>query len=321
MVSKHESKQISDEYIVEAYGEALLKLGPQRPDMIVIDADLSSDCRIRKFENTFNNQFIENGIAEQDMVSMAGGLAHFGLLPVVNSFASFLASRANEQIYNNATELSKIIYTCHYGGLIPAGPGKSHQSIRDISLFGALPNMTIVQPCNAKETEEIVNYCVQESRENCMIRLNIGPSPRRLELPTSHKTEYGKGAMLRTGMDAVIFGYGPIMLYEAVLASEILEEQGFGLQVINMPWLNKVDIEWFKSIIQTQNKIFIIEDHAPVGGLGDYLLNVLVENNLLKDKHFEKFAIEGYPACGTPQEALCFHRLDGKSIAGRINKN
>ena len=111
---------------------------------------------MRGFELAHPARFVENGIAEQDMVSMAGGLARHGLLPVVNSFASFLASRANEQIYNNASERTKIVYALHYAGLIPAGPGKSHQSVRDISLLGALPNCAIVQPGNAEETRAIV---------------------------------------------------------------------------------------------------------------------------------------------------------------------
>src|SRR5262249_60543504 len=105
---------------------------------------LGSDCRVRAFEVRYPSRFIEVGIAEQDMVSMAAGLARQGLLPVVNSFASFLASRANEQIYNAASEDSRIVYGCHYAGLIPAGPGKSHQSLRDVSLLAALPTMTIV---------------------------------------------------------------------------------------------------------------------------------------------------------------------------------
>ena len=100
----------SGEYVVEAYGKALVAAAAKRPDLIVLDADLAADCRIRDFERTYPGRFIQNGIAEQDMVSMAGGLARQGLLPVVNTFANFLASRANEQIYNNATENTKIIY-------------------------------------------------------------------------------------------------------------------------------------------------------------------------------------------------------------------
>ena len=123
---------VTDEYVAEAFGKALVELGAEREDLVVLDGDLAADCRIRGFEQAYPERFIENGIAEQDMVSMAGGLARAGLLPVVNSFSNFLAARANEQIYNNASERTKIIYACHYSGLIPAGPGKSHQSIRDI---------------------------------------------------------------------------------------------------------------------------------------------------------------------------------------------
>ncbi len=136
-------------------------------------------------------------IAEQDMVSMAAGLARQGLVPIVNSFASFLASRANEQIYNQASEGTKVVYALHYAGLIPAGPGKSHQSIRDISLLAALPNVTIVQPTNGEETRSLVAWAVEDAVETVAIRLAIGPSPRRIEIPT--ELSFGRGAVLADG--------------------------------------------------------------------------------------------------------------------------
>ena len=139
---------VTDEYVVDAYGDELVRLGAEREDLVVLDADLASDCRVRGFELAYPDRFVECGIAEQDMVSTAAGLARHGLLPVVNSFASFLASRANEQIYNQASERTKVVYALHYAGLVPAGPGKSHQSVRDISLLGALPGTTVVQPGN-----------------------------------------------------------------------------------------------------------------------------------------------------------------------------
>jgi transketolase len=309
---------VSNEYVAEAYGKALVETAASRPDLIVLDADLAADCRVREFELTYPDRFVENGISEQDMVSMAGGLARQGLLPVVNSFASFLASRANEQIYNNASEKTKIIYACHYAGLIPAGPGKSHQSLRDISLFGALPNCVIIQPCNAAETRMAVEYCVNEAQENCVLRLNIGPSPRIIQLPGSYQFTLGKGVALRDGRDAVMFAYGPIMLHEALLAADILEKRGFGLRVINMPWLNRFDADWIRYAIDGFNTLYVLEDHAPVGGLGDGLLNVLVGRNLLSNRRFVKFAVDGYPACGTPSEALKYHELDGVSLAERL---
>jgi transketolase len=312
------SSAVSDEYVSKAFGQALVEIAAQRKDLVVLDADLASDCRVREFRTTYPDRFIENGIAEQDMVSMAGGLARQGLLPVVNSFASFLASRANEQIYNNASEKTKIIYVLHYGGLIPAGPGKSHQSVRDISLLGALPNCVIVQPCNAVETRMAVEYCVNQADENCALRLVIGLSPRIVPLPEGYQLVFGHGVALKDGADAVLFAYGPVMLHEALLASEILAERGFGLNVINMPWLNRVDVAWLKETVEPYQVIYVVEDHAPVGGLGDVLLNSLVTRQLLGSRRFTKLAVEGYPACGTPGEALRYHGLDGDSIAVRL---
>lgn len=312
------SFKVTDEYVAAAYGEALMEAAKRRDDLVVLDADLAADCRVRTFELTYPQRFIENGIAEQDMVSMAGGLARQGLLPVVNSFASFLASRANEQIYNNASELTKIIYACHYAGLIPAGPGKSHQSLRDVSLFGALPNCEILQPCNAAETRMAVDYAIEQAAENVMLRLTIGPCPRAITLPEGYALVPGRGVELAHGAGALLFAYGPVMLHEALLASELLAERGFGLRVVNMPWLNRVDPDWLVELATPYANLFVVEDHAPVGGLADTLLKVLVQTGALGSRTFDIFAVEGYPACGTPQEALQRHRLDGASLASRV---
>ncbi|MGD8306137.1 MAG: 1-deoxy-D-xylulose-5-phosphate synthase N-terminal domain-containing protein, partial [Ignavibacteria bacterium] len=248
------------EFVTEAYGDALCEIAKTNDKLVVIDGDLSADCKLRKFEKMYPDRFIENGIAEQDMVSMAGGMARMGLVPVVSTFASFLAARANEQIYNNAGERTKVVYTCHFSGIIPAGPGKSHQSVRDISLFGALPNVTIIQPCNAEETRWATEYCVNEAEENCVLRLVIGPSPEKIELPKKYKFKIGTGTELTEGNDAILFSYGPVMLHEALLAADYLKKIGFSLKVINMPWLNKIDKDWLKNIIKDQKKIFILED-------------------------------------------------------------
>jgi len=309
---------VTREYVSRAYGEALSNIAATREDIVVLSADLSADCQIRDFETRYPLRFIENGISEQDMVSMAGSLARQGLLPVVNSFASFLVSRANEQIYNNATEGSKVIYACHYAGLIPAGPGKSHQSLRDISLLGALPNMVILQPCNSAEAYQAVKFAVEEARENVALRLAIGPSPRKILLPNEYQLTLGQGIALTKGDDAVLFAYGPVMLHEALLASELLNARGFGLQVINMPWLNRVNPDWLCETISPFQRIFVLDDHAPVGGLGDFLLDSLVRQDHLGGRHYVKFGIEGYPACGRPFEVLDYHGISGTRLAARI---
>jgi transketolase len=301
---------VTDEYVVEAYGDELVRIGARRDDVVVLDADLASDCRVRAFELAFPERFLECGIAEQDMVSTAAGLARHGLLPVVNSFASFLASRANEQIYNQASERSKVVYALHYAGLIPAGPGKSHQSVRDVSLLGALPETTIVQPGSAAETRALLRWAVDEASANVAIRLAIGPSPRRIELPEDAVP--GRGHVLREGADAVLLAYGPVMLHEALTASELLEHDDVGLAVVSMPWLNRFDGAWLDDALGSYETLFVLEDHSPVGGLADGLRRAQPGREIVA------FGIEGWPACGTPAEVLRAHELDGRSLAARI---
>jgi transketolase len=302
---------VTDEYVVDAYGDELVRLGGEREVLVVLDADLASDCRIRAFELAYPERFVECGIAEQDMVSTAAGLARHGLLPVVNSFASFLAARANEQIYNQASEGSKVVYALHYAGLIPAGPGKSHQSVRDISLLAALPGTTLVQPGSSDETRALLRWAVLEAEGNVAIRLAIGPSPRRLELP--REVEPGRGHVLREGSDAALLAYGPVMLHEALTAAEELHGDGIELAVVAMPWLNRFDGDWLDEVLGQHAQVFVLEDHSPVGGLADGLRREQQGWSIVA------FGVEGWPACGTPLEALRHHGLDGRSLADRMS--
>jgi transketolase len=293
---------------VDAYGDELVRLGAGHEDLVVLDADLASDCRVRAFEVAYPDRFVECGIAEQDMVSTAAGLARHGLLPVVNSFASFLASRANEQIYNQASERTRVLYALHYAGLIPAGPGKSHQSVRDISLLAALPELAIVQPGNGEEARELLRWAVERAEESVAIRLAIGPSPRRIEL--GGELEVGRGRELREGSDGVLLAYGPVLLHEALVASELLADRGVSLAIVDMPWLNRFDPAWLEELRRFEH-IVVLEDHAPVGGLADALRREL-------ERELAVLGVEGWPACGTPAEALRTHGLDGESVAARI---
>jgi transketolase len=312
----------SAEFVAAAFGEALEELATATPHLVVLDADLASDCRVRGFELAHPDRFLEVGIAEQDMVSVAAGMARHGLLPVVNSFASFLASRANEQIYNQASEGTKVVYALHYAGLIPAGPGKSHQSVRDISLLAALPGMTVVQPCNAAETRALVRWAVERADGDVAIRLAIGPSPRRIELPDlvtdRNLVAPGRGHVLLDGDDALLVSYGPVMLHEALSAAELLRADGRRVGVVAMPWLDVVDPGWLAEIVAPHADVFVVEDHAPVGGLGDTLRRELAAAELDQGRRLHVLGVEGWPACGTPPEALAAHGLDGVSLAQRV---
>lgn len=301
-------------FVADAYGHALAELGGQRADLVVLDADLGNDCRLREFQKRFPDRFFEIGIAEQDMVSVAGGMALQGLTPVVNSFAAFMVSRANEQIYANACEGTKVIHACHYGGLLPAAAGMSHQSVRDVSLLGAMPGFLVVEPSDSQETRDLLAYLVNEAQGPSAIRLFLGPSPRDLPFPASRRLVPGRGTVLAQPGSAMLFSYGPVMLNESLAAAEACD----GLGVVAMPWLNLVDAGWLEEVLTGVEHVFILDDHSPVGGLGAAMLRALAEGGLLRGRSVEVFGVEGLPRCGQPAEVLRAHGLDGQSLAERV---
>jgi transketolase len=153
-----------------------------------------------------------------------------------------------------------------------------------------------------------------------MMRLVISPSPRTITLPEDYSLSFGKGTVLKEGKDAVLFSYGPVMLHEALTAAEMLAEQDFSLKVVNLPWLNRIEDKWLVETIGDCETIFSLDNHSEYGGLGDLLLNSLMSSDGVRDTRLVKFAVEEHPACGTPQEALSFHRLDSKSLVERVSR-
>ena len=122
------------------------------------------------------------------------------------------------------------------------------------------------------------------------------------------------------GHDAVLLAYGPVMLNEAIVAAETLQEQNLSLKVINLPWLNRIDSDWFEENVADCETVFVLDNHSQFGGLGDQVLNTAQKSDGLRSKKYIKFALNEYPACGTPPEVLAYHQLDGKSIAASILK-
>jgi transketolase len=182
-----------------------------------------------------------------------------------------------------------------------------------VSLLAAIPGLTIVQPGNSEETRALVRWAVREAEESVALRLAIGPSPRSIELPPGGGVTVGRGSVLREGSDAVLLAYGPVLLHEALVASELLAaDEGIAVRVVDLPWLNRFDPEWLAGEIAPFEHVLVLEDHSPAGGLGDGL------RRALDGKAVSVFGVEGWPACGTPPEALRFHGLDGESLAARI---
>jgi len=300
--------------LVSAYSDELLEQGKINSKMIVLDADLKLDCGLIPFEKEFPDRFVECGIAEQDMVSQAGGLALSGYLPVVHSFACFLTPRANEQIYNNATEKTKIIYCGSLAGILPSGPGHSHQSVRDIDILASVPDLNQVQPCCEEEVKLIVDYCFNELDTSSYIRLTSIPVQIPFHLPEKYKVEIGKGCFLRSGNDALMIGYGPVMLSEACNCREILKEKyGFEISVVSLPWLNTVDDVWFGDLISRFKKIITLDDHYLKGGQGQMLGAKIAEQACRAD--FFSLGVKNIPECGTNEEVLKKHGLSASCLA------
>ncbi len=306
--------------LIAAYSRALVEQAESRPELVALDGDLMLDCGLIPFKDKYPERFIECGIAEQDMVSMAGGLALRGMLPVVHSFACFLSTRPNEHFYINATEKTKIIYVGSLAGLLPSGPGHSHQSVRDIAILSAVPGLVLIEPCTELEVDMAFDYSVNVSSSSVYLRLVSIPYDIPFQLPDNYQFEYGKGVALTKGGEAVIFSYGPVMLTQAVRAAELLmEEHGLGLCVVNLPWLNHVDEDWLRSSVKGFKYIFTLDDHFEKGGQGEMLACKLAEMGDISGYRLHRFGISEIPACGVNEEVLQAHGLRGIDLSNSIN--
>ncbi len=308
--------------LVTAYSRALVHQAERHPRLVVLDADLVLDCGLIPFRQRFPDRFFECGIAEQDMVSQAGGMARRGLLPVVHSFACFLSTRPNEHIYNNATERTKIVYVGSLAGVLPAGPGHSHQSVRDIAALAGVPDLIMIEPSTEDETEAALDFCVNIAPSSCYIRLVSIPAEIPYTLPSDHCLRLGRGVLLREGSAAAMIGYGPVLLTQAYRAAELLTRQaGLEVAVIDLPWLNRVDREWLAEVAGRFPWIFTLDNHYLHGGQGQMILAALAELPRRPLPRVRRLGVTRIPLCGGNSEVLKGHGLDAESIAEQIRRS
>jgi transketolase len=304
--------------LVAAYEKALVALGERRPDALVLDADLVKDCGLLSFAKRFPDRFIECGIAEQDMVSMAGGMARRGALPLVHSFACFLAARPNEQIYNQGSESSKVIYVASLAGLLPGGPGHSHQSVRDISALAAVPGLVMAEPTAEAEVAPLLDALVESPRSG-YLRLVSVKWPLPFTYPADHRVEVGKGWLARKGDDGVVFAYGPWAVSNAWhAAADVEASTGAALAVVAMPWLNRVDDGWLRDTIGTRRTVITLDNHYVQGGQGEMLAAAIARLALTPAPSVLTLGVTSLPECGTNDEVLEHHGLDVASLAQRF---
>ena len=258
----------------EGYGDALVELGREHDDIIVMDADLAGATRTGTFKKVFPERFFNAGIAEANMVGVAAGLASCGKTVFASSFAMFATGRAYEQIRNSVAypQLNVKIAASH-GGISVGEDGATHQCIEDLALMRVIPNMVVINPADYFETKKAVKAAYAW---NGPVYLRFG----RLAVPVifdeSYPFEIGKGVQLKDGNDVTIVATG-LMVNEAMIAAEQLRNEGIQARVINMATIKPIDRDILITAAAETGAIVTAEEHSIIGGLGSAVTEVLSE--------------------------------------------
>lgn len=258
----------------QSYGEALLELGKENKNIVVLDADLAEATKTGIFAKEFPERFFDMGIAEQNMISTAAGMATCGKIPFASTFAMFAAGRAYDQIRNNICYPKLNVKICAtHAGVTVGEDGATHQMIEDISMMRTLPNMTVISTSDDIQTK----WAVREiSKIDGPVYLRLG----RLAVPgiydKNQKFEIGKAVQIGEGTDATIFATG-VTVSEAIKAKEELEKQNIHIRVVDIHTIKPIDKETIIKCAKETKKLISIEDHNIIGGLGTAISEVLIE--------------------------------------------
>lgn len=264
----------------KTYGETLVELGEKNKNIVMLEADLGNSTMSSLFGNVYPERYFQMGIAEQNMASVAAGLSLTGKIPFINSFAVFASGRAYDQIRSSITIASLNVKICgSSAGLSDYGDGKTHQSIDDIALMQVLPHMTVLSPCDAVETEQMVKAMV-EHKGPVYIRINRNDLP----VVTDPNAEYHIGKMTQVveGKDVVVFATG-IMVQQSIQAAKQLKEEGIGVRVVNVSTIKPLDTKALLGFCDGVKAVVTAEEHNVIGGLGSIVAGALSKTRLPLD--------------------------------------
>lgn len=253
------------------YGETLVELGKENERIVALDADLCKSTMTRFFEQEFGERFFEMGIGEQNMISVAAGLAISGKIAFANSFAVFATGRPYDQIRVSCIGNINIKIMGSSCGLSDFGDGATHQGIEDVAIMRSLPNMTILSPADGIETKKMVRAAAEHEGP---VYLRV---PRN-EVPDvtneKEKFEIGKPSVIRNGKDVTVFAYG-YMVYKSLKAAEALEKEGVSVRVVNVSTLKPIDEEAIRKLASGMKGVVVVEEHTIIGGLASAVAYIL----------------------------------------------
>ena len=264
-----------------ALGNTLTKLAKKDSNILVLDADLASAIKTEGFKKDLPKQFLEMGIAEQNMIGVAAGLSTLGFIPFASSLAVFASRRVYDQIVASVAypKLNvKIIGA--FIGLFVGMNGATHQALEDVAIMRAIPNMVVIEPVDGLETEEVVKFAVNY---NGPMYLRIGRDVMPAITPSDYKFQLGKSVTIKDGSDVTIISCGAIF-DEVLSAALLIEKEGIRARIINMSSLKPIDEEAIIKAAQETGKIVTIENHNIIGGLGSAVAEVLSEKYPVKLK-------------------------------------
>ncbi len=258
----------------QSYGEALLELGKENEKVVVFDADLSTATKTNLFAKVFPNRFFDMGIAEQNMISTAAGMATCGKIPYASTFAVFAAGRAYDQIRNSVCYPKLNVKICAtHAGITVGEDGATHQMIEDISLMRTLPNMTVISTSDDIQTK----WAVKEiSKINGPVYLRLSRLATPIIYDENQEFEIGKAVQIGEGTDATIFATG-VTVSEALKAQEILKQEGINIRVVDIHTIKPIDEDVIVKCAKETKKLISIEDHNVIGGLGSAISEVLTQ--------------------------------------------
>ena len=256
----------------DGYGEALVALGHDNPNVVVLDADLSGSTRTSYFAKVFPDRFFNMGVSEQDMIGTAAGFACEGKVPFASSFAMFATGRAWEPIRNSVCYPKlNVNIACSHAGLTVGEDGACHQATEDIAIMRALPNMRVLVPADYHEIKAMVAWAASHPGP-CYIRFSREKTPVVYDtMPVYRPGEY---TVLRSGSDVAIFACG-MMVHTALVAADALQAEGITASVVNVSQIKPISADQLISIVQQTRGVVTAEEHSVVGGLGGAICELL----------------------------------------------
>lgn len=297
----------------QSYGEALLELGKENENVVVLDADLASATKTEIFAKEFKKRFFDMGIAEQDMLSTAAGLATCNKIPYASTFAVFATGRAYDQIRNSICYPNLNVKICAtHSGITVGEDGATHQMLEDIALMRVLPNMKVISTSDDTQTKWAIRE-ISKIEGPVYLRLSRMSTPVIYE--NSQKFEIGKAVQIGDGTAATIIATGDVVC-EAIEAKEELEKQGIFVRVIDMHTIKPIDEEMIIKCAKETKKIITIEDHSIIGGLGSAVCEVLAEKYPCKVKRMG--INDSFGKSGKAEELLKEFRLTAKDIIKKV---